>query len=108
MVSHFLKQIMFQAYGKKIVKDVPLQTISGPVVYTNLIGFVPMLFFANAGNEYSKFWEFYWAQENAKLPTISIVLLALGSLVGTGIGYSGWWCRGLVSATSFTLIGGEY
>jgi len=93
------------AYGKKIVKDVPLQTRSGPVLYTNLIGFVPMLLLANVGSEYSKFWDFYWAQENARLPALSILLLALGSFVGTGIGYSSWWCRSLVSATSFTLIG---
>lgn len=93
------------AYGKKIVKDVPLQTKSGPVVYTNLIGFVPMLMLAQVGSEYSKFWEFFWGQAEGRLPTSGIILLALGSFVGTGIGYSGWWCRSLVSATSFTLIG---
>jgi GDP-mannose transporter len=99
---------MVQAYGKKIVKDVPLQTKSGPVIYTNLIGFVPMLMLAQFGSEYSKFWEFFWGKAEGRLPTSGIILLALGSFVGTGIGYSGWWCRSLVSATSFTLIGGEY
>lgn len=93
------------AYGKKIVKDVPLQTRSGPVVYTNLIGFVPMLLLANVGSEYSKFWDFYWGESNGKFPPLGILLLFVGSFVGTGIGYSSWWCRGLVSATSFTLIG---
>eukprot|EP00531_Pseudo-nitzschia_arenysensis_P015482 CAMPEP_0116118136 /NCGR_PEP_ID=MMETSP0329-20121206/1944_1 /TAXON_ID=697910 /ORGANISM="Pseudo-nitzschia arenysensis, Strain B593" /LENGTH=351 /DNA_ID=CAMNT_0003611745 /DNA_START=67 /DNA_END=1122 /DNA_ORIENTATION=- len=93
------------AYGKKIVKEVPLQTRSGPVIYTNLIGFIPMLMLANVGNEYSKFWEFFWGELGGHLPTVSVILLALGSFVGTGIGYSGWWCRSLVSATSFTLIG---
>ena len=107
MVSLYLKHFP-QAYGKKIVKDVPLQTRSGPVVYTNLIGFVPMLLLANIGNEYSKFWDFYWGESNGKFPPLGIFLLILGSLVGTGIGYSSWWCRGLVSATSFTLIGGEH
>ena len=90
------------------MKDVPLQTRSGPVIYTNLIGFIPMLLLANVGNEYSKFWEFFWGTVGGHLPAMSVLLLALGSLVGTGIGYSGWWCRSLVSATSFTLIGGEY
>jgi len=93
------------AYGKKIVKDVPLKTRSGPVIYTNLLGFVPMLMLATVSSEYSKFWEFFWAQDNARLPPLGILLLCLGSFVGTGIGYSSWWCRGLVSATSFTLIG---
>ena len=62
---------------------------------------------ANVGGEYSKFWDFYWGQAEARLPAVSILLLVLGSFVGTGIGYSGWWCRNIVSATSFTLIGGE-
>jgi len=93
------------AYGKKIVKSVPLKTNSGPVIYTNLIGFIPMLMLANVGGEYSKFWDFYWGQADGKLPAVSILLLVLGSVVGTGIGYSGWWCRNIVSATSFTLIG---
>jgi GDP-mannose transporter len=96
-----------KAYGKKIVKGVPLKTKSGPVIYTNLLGFIPMLVLANVGNEYSMFWDFYWDKENYGLPPMSIFLLVLGSLVGTGIGYSGWWCREVVSATSFTLIGGE-
>mmetsp|Transcript_17915 Transcript_17915/g.41309 ORF Transcript_17915/g.41309 Transcript_17915/m.41309 type:complete len:357 (+) Transcript_17915:147-1217(+) len=93
------------AYGKKIVQDVPLKTRSGPVIYTNLIGFLPMLLLANIGSEYSKLWEFYWGEASGKIPTLSLFLLLLGSLVGTGIGYSGWWCRSLVSATSYTLIG---
>ena len=78
------------------------------MIYTNLIGFIPMLLLANVGNEYSKFWEFFWEGDNSRLPPMGIFLLALGSLVGTGIGYSGWWCRSLVSATSYTLIGGKY
>ena len=117
-VSYFKSQSLFflflnyyyfvgQAYGKKIVKSVPLVTTSGPVIYTNLIGFVPMLLLANVGGEYSKFWDYFWADDNQRLPPLAILLLVLGSVVGTGIGYSGWWCRGVVSATSFTLIGGK-
>jgi hypothetical protein len=90
------------------VKGVALKTRSGPVVYTNLLGFVPMLLLANVSNEYAKFWDFYWSNENYRLPPISIVLLLLGSIVGTAIGYSSWWCREMVSATSFTLIGGKF
>eukprot|EP00980_Cylindrotheca_fusiformis_P001686 scaffold381_cov138-Cylindrotheca_fusiformis.AAC.22 len=93
------------AYGKKIVKSVPLKTRSGPVIYTNVLGFVPMLLFATVGNEYGKFWEFWWSNSEHHLPPISVGLLIVGSLVGTGIGYSSWWCRSIVSATSFTLIG---
>lgn len=99
--------LCFQAYGKKIVKDVPLKTRSGPVVYTNLLGFAPMLLLANVSNEYSGFWDLYWSKADYRLPPVSIFLLFLGAIVGTAIGYSSWWCREMVSATSFTLIGGK-
>jgi len=93
------------AYGKRIVKSVPLETRSGPVIYTNLLGFLPMMMLAGVGNEYSKFWDFWWSNADYRIPPASIPFLIMGSLVGTGIGYSGWWCRSVVSATSFTLIG---
>eukprot|EP00934_Nitzschia_sp_Nitz4_P008433 Nitzschia sp. Nitz4//scaffold3_size479765//467195//468396//NITZ4_000194-RA/size479765-augustus-gene-1.590-mRNA-1//1//CDS//3329551040//8423//frame0 len=93
------------AYGKNIVKSVPLETRSGPVVYTNLLGILPMMFLATMKSEYSKFWDFYWANDGYRIPPQSIPYLILGTLVGTGIGYSGWWCRSVVSATSYTLIG---
>jgi GDP-mannose transporter len=32
-------------------------------------------------------------------------MLVLGCVVGTGIGYTGWWCRSKVSAATYTLIG---
>ena len=96
-----------KAYGKKIVKSVPLETLSGPVIYTNLLGILPMMALATVGNEYSKLWDFWWSNADYRLPPQSIPLLIIGCLVGTGIGYSSWWCRGLISATSFTLIGGK-
>jgi drug/metabolite transporter (DMT)-like permease len=54
---------------------------------------------------YSEFVLFCFVSYLDRLPPVSIALLIIGSVVGTGIGYSSWWCRGLVSATSFTLIG---
>ena len=33
------------------------------------------------------------------------IVLVVSSVVATLIGYAGWLCRGLVSATSYTLIG---
>jgi drug/metabolite transporter (DMT)-like permease len=93
------------AYGKKIIQSVKLETMSGPVIYTNLLGILPMMALATVGNEYSQLRTFWWASSEHHIPPASIPLLIAGCLVGTGIGYSGWWCRGVVSATSFTLIG---
>lgn len=102
----YLLVISFEmAYGKQIIRSVDLKTKSGPVLYTNLLGWPPMLLFAKMGNEYTKFWDEMWARDDARFPPGSIALLLLGCVVGTGIGYSSWWCRDRVSATSFTLIG---
>jgi len=102
----YLVTISFEmAYGKIIIRSVDLKTKSGPVLYTNLLGWPPMLLFAKLGGEYDRFWNEVWLNEGVKFPPGSIALLILGCVVGTGIGYSSWWCRDKVSATSFTLVG---
>lgn len=109
----YLIVITFEmVYGKQIVRSVKFKTLSGPVQYTNLLGWPPMLMFASMGGEFQRLDNtlqqygvttvFGYA---SKLPTHVMALVILGCLVGTGIGYSGWWCRAKVSATSFTLIG---
>ena len=91
------------AYGKRIIKSVDLKTLSGPVLYVNLLGLPPMLMFAAMAGEFHK-----WSADRAAgvvISPIGIMCLIMGCIAGTGIGYSGWWCRDKVSATSFTLIG---
>ena len=39
------------------------------------------------------------------MPAGDLAVLALSCVIATLIGYAGWLCRGLVSATSYTLIG---
>ena len=107
----YLLTISFEmAYGKKIITGVDLNTKSGPVLYTNMLGWPPMLCFAYMGGEYGRLLQHM--QENATgeeagplLPPVGLAMLALGCVVGTGIGYTGWWCRSKVSAATYTLIG---
>lgn len=80
-------------------------TLSGPVLYTNLLGIFPMFMFASAGNEYRKFQADFLGKDIWGISPVGFGLLLLGCIAGTGIGYSSWWCRDKVSATSFTLIG---
>lgn len=109
----YLCLITFEmVYGKQIVKSVNFKTVSGPVQYTNLLGWPPMLLFAKMGGEFHRLNELMASYNVSsiwglikKLPVESLALSIIGCLIGTGIGYSGWWCRGKVSATSFTLIG---
>ena len=106
----YLFVISFEmAYGKKIITGVELHTKSGPVMYTNMLGWPPMLGFAALGGEYGRLSEHLErraAENNGPiLPPAGLALLLLGCIVGTGIGYTGWWCRSKVSAASYTLIG---
>jgi drug/metabolite transporter (DMT)-like permease len=93
------------AYGKNIIKSVDLKTQSGPVLYTNLLGLPPMLVFAGMGNEYHKFYDNQILAEETTITFGVGLLILMGCVVGTGIGYSSWWCRAKVSATTFTLVG---
>eukprot|EP00581_Thalassiosira_minuscula_P030830 CAMPEP_0183774022 /NCGR_PEP_ID=MMETSP0739-20130205/40786_1 /TAXON_ID=385413 /ORGANISM="Thalassiosira miniscula, Strain CCMP1093" /LENGTH=258 /DNA_ID=CAMNT_0026015191 /DNA_START=426 /DNA_END=1202 /DNA_ORIENTATION=+ len=107
----YLLVISFEmAYGKKIITGVDLQTKSGPVLYTNMLGWPPMLMFAAMGGEYGRLHKdimerAHESESGALLSPAGVWLLMLGCIVGTGIGYTGWWCRSKVSAASYTLIG---
>lgn len=107
----YLFVISFEmAYGKKIITGVELHTKSGPVMYTNMLGWPPMLGFAYLGGEYGRLMEHLESRASHPaglpiLPPAGLALLFLGCIVGTGIGYTGWWCRSKVSAASYTLIG---
>jgi GDP-mannose transporter len=105
----YLLIISFEmAYGKRIIRSVDLKTKSGPVLYTNLLGIFPMFLFAVLAGEPERF-------HKDRIRTITMdavaaawaayLFLLLGCIAGIGIGYSSWWCRDMVSATSFTLIG---
>ena len=108
----YLLVISFEmAYGKKIISGVDLHTKSGPVLYTNMLGWPPMLGFAAMGGEYGRLYEHMMRNAHAEdqdeplLPPVGLALLLLGCAVGTGIGYTGWWCRSQRSAARYTLIG---
>jgi drug/metabolite transporter (DMT)-like permease len=97
----YLLIISFEmAYGKRIIRSVDLKTKSGPVLYTNLLGIFPMLMFAVMAGEPRQLRLY-----TQPIAGIAYAYLLLGCAVGTGIGYSSWWCRDQVSATSFTIIG---
>merc|ERR1712060_64006 len=102
----YLITISFEmVYGKKITRTVDLKTQSGPVFYTNLLSFPPSILFAYAGGEFEQIRFDLTTRGNAGLPNGSIPLLLVGCIIGTGIGYSSWYCREKVSATTYTLIG---
>lgn len=104
----YLFMIAFEmAYAKSLLKSVKLETLSGPVFYTNLLGLPPMLAFAAMGkkNEYERFYEEVLIEQTHPFTFGVWVLVIMGCVAGTAIGYAAWWCRDKVSATSFTLVG---
>ncbi|GKY95369.1 hypothetical protein MPSEU_000498600 [Mayamaea pseudoterrestris] len=101
----YLAVISFEmAYGKRIISSVNLKTRSGPVLYTNLLGLPPMLLLATLAHEYQQF-----AHDQSvgthPFTALAVCFLVMGCIAAVGIGYSGWWCRDKVSATTYTLIG---
>eukprot|EP00037_Helgoeca_nana_P025982 m.289300 g.289300 ORF g.289300 m.289300 type:complete len:314 (+) comp27105_c0_seq1:37-978(+) len=97
LVWYFL--LCFQmTYGKKLLSEVKLETVWGPVLYTNLLSIPPTIALGYFLGDFEKY-ETTEPDENATL------WVSLSCVLGIAIGYSGWWCRDLISATSYTLVG---
>jgi hypothetical protein len=72
-VNSYLFIISFEmAYGKNIIHSVDLTRKSGPILYTNLLGFPPMIIFARIGGELECNWPNLWAREGARFQAGSI------------------------------------
>eukprot|EP00928_Gymnodinium_smaydae_P040470 TRINITY_DN27449_c0_g1_i1.p1 TRINITY_DN27449_c0_g1~~TRINITY_DN27449_c0_g1_i1.p1 ORF type:complete len:348 (-),score=40.22 TRINITY_DN27449_c0_g1_i1:39-1082(-) len=87
-------------YGKLLLSTVKFDApVWGSVLFTNAMGFPPMLVLALASGEMQKL-------ETIDVgSSLTLVTLAISCVIGIGIGWSGWNCRNLISATSYTLLG---
>jgi len=89
-------------YGKKVTSSVKMDSVWGSVLFTNALSVAPTMGLGLALGE----WEFADVS-----PTFSAMspgalgVLAFSCVTGTLIGYTGWYCRGLVSATTYTVVG---
>jgi len=97
---YFILICIQMTLGKRIMSVHKLDSIWSSVLLTNALA-MPMLFaLSHAQGEFEGFWE---AVEETTPSAWGAILM--GSVVGTLIGWAGWQCRNLVSATSYTLIG---
>lgn len=87
-------------YGKLLISSVKMDTVWGPVLYCNILACVPMFLLGYLAGDYDNIGE-----KLAAIPFNGIVILVFSCLVGTFIGYTSWLCRGMVSATTFSLVG---
>lgn len=84
--------------GKQITSSLDV-SLGTSVLLTNAVGLLPFLAIGAATGELQR--GLSWAHFT---PTASAALLA-SCLLSAGIGFSSWWCRSLVSATTFTVVG---
>ena len=86
------------AYGKLVMGRVPMKSIWGPTLYSNLLSIPPTLLFGLAAGEVSLVAQTPWTLTGG-------ATVALSCVMGVGISYSGWSAREKVSATLYTLVG---
>ena len=85
--------------GKAIISEHTDVSLAGSVVLTNAIALVPFLAIGTATGELAR------GLNPALYTTSAVSVLALSCALSGGIGFSSWWARSLVSATTFTVVG---
>ena len=84
--------------GKQITSSLDV-TLGTSVLLTNAVGVLPFLAIGAVTGELQRGLHLEHFTPMATLTLLSSCLLS------AGIGFTSWWCRSLVSATSFTVIG---
>lgn len=86
-------------YGKYLTETLPMQSLWGPVLYCNTLAIVPMFCFG--------FFDADFIESMSTVPALrgwGLLVILFVCITGTVIGYTIWWCRSLLSATSFCLV----
>lgn len=99
-VSVYFTLICFNmTYGKYVLsKVVWVSPIWGNVWYTNVLSVVPMACLGVFGQE----WK---ALRSFEMTPSAFAVLLLSCVMGIGLSYTGFHCRNLTSATTYTLVG---
>ena len=84
--------------GKAITSSLDV-TLGTSVFMTNAVGLLPFLLIGASTGELNRGLDFsLWTPS-------AIGVVFLSCCLSAGIGFTSWWCRTLVSATTFTVIG---
>lgn len=98
---YFVMITIEMTYGKLLTSSVKMDTVWGPVLYCNMLGAPPMIALSWLSGEFE-------TSVYDKLAAMSLsgwLVLLFSCITGTLIGYMSWLCRGMTSATTFTLVG---
>ena len=101
VLIYFFTMSLEMVYGKLITRDVKVE-LGTSVFLTNMLTLPFMFSLSVASGESPGFMSF---PSVASSNISASFLLLLSCFIGAGIGFSGWWCRSLLSATSFTVVG---
>lgn len=103
VIVYTIAIVLEMTYGKLLLSKVKLDTpVWGSVLFTNGLGLPPMIvLFATCG----ELNQIQNSEVDFHLGALECLALAFSCGIGVGIGWSGWNCRSLISATSFTLVG---
>ncbi|CAE7300730.1 GFT1 [Symbiodinium microadriaticum] len=100
VIIYFVLITFEMTYGKKLTSSVKMDSVWGPVLYCNLLAAVPMFLLGYTAGDFENV-----SLKLAELPAAGWSILIFSCVGGTLIGYTGWLCRGMVSATTYTLVG---
>lgn len=100
VITYFFLITFEMTYGKKLTSSVKMDSVWGPVLYCNLLAAFPMFMLGYVNGDYENVTEML-----AELPANGVMILLFSCVTGTLIGYTGWLCRGMVSAATYTLVG---
>ncbi len=100
VIIYFFLITFEMTYGKKLTSSVQMDSVWGPVLYCNLLAAGPMFMLGYGNGDYENINE-----SVSELSVNGMGVLLFSCVAGTLIGYTGWLCRGMISATSYTLVG---
>ena len=86
-------------YGKHIVgPQLGFKSMWGPSLYTNALAIVPMATIGIVTHEPDKITA-------GTLTPTAMALVSVSCVIGVAISFTGWYCRSLVTATAYTVLG---
>lgn len=100
VIIYFFLITFEMTYGKKLTSSVKMDSVWGPVLYCNALAMGPMFMLGYTAGDYEGITE-----KLLELPSSGVLVLLFSCVTGCLIGYTGWLCRSMVSATTYTLVG---
>jgi len=100
-IVYYVSLVFSMVYGKRLISSITfVDRVWGSVLYTQILSLPVLVSFALLNNEQETFLD---AILNIK--ATGAIFLVLSCVGGCGISYTGWWCRDVTSATTYTLVG---